>query len=303
MTRLLITGGTGFVGAACVRNALARGHEVHVLSRSPRNLPPGVIPHAVDLLTDRAAALLREVRPTHLAHLAWIATPGSYWTSPQNAEWVWASLGLLADFADTGGQRAVISGSCAEYDWSGGGVLDEGGTALKPNTLYGQAKADLHRQAAAVADVRGLSLAWARLFFLYGPGEHPDRLVPYVTRQLLAGEPALCSDGTQRRDFLHIDDAADALICLLLGTVTGPVNVASGQGRPVAEVIDRVAAAVGRTGLVRLGSKPASAGEPPELVGAVARLNDEVGWRSRIPIEDGLTTTVQWWRERDDPEP
>jgi nucleoside-diphosphate-sugar epimerase len=299
VTRLLITGGTGFVGSACVRNAVARGHEVHVLSRTSPDDAIGATFHCADLLTQSAGRILRDVQPTHLLHLAWIATPGSYWTSAENVDWVRASAGLLDEFATVGGRRAVIAGTCAEYDWSDGGRLDETRTELRPGSVYGQAKVELFRRSSEIAIERDLLLAWARLFFLYGPGEHPDRLVPYVVRQLLAGEEALCSNGSQCRDFLYVDDAADALVSVLLDGLFGAVNVASGESLPVAELIDAVAGSVGRPDLIRLGARPAPAGDPPELVGDVTRLRDEVGWRPRFPIAKGVDATVAWWKEHD----
>src|SRR5262249_26712895 len=140
MNRLLITGATGFLGVPCVLRASTE-FEVHALARQRRTLAPRVFSHSCDLFdTDRVTALLAAVRPTHLLHLAWIATPGVYWTSPENHRWVEASKHLLATFAECGGHRAVVAGTCAEYDWSGNGVCRERETPTQPGTLYGQCK-------------------------------------------------------------------------------------------------------------------------------------------------------------------
>lgn len=297
MTRVLITGGTGFVGGPCVRAALERGAEVHVLARSERAVPPGVRFHAIDLFdADRVNEIVSAVRPTHLLHLAWIATPGVYWTSPENERWVQASIDLLEAFAAVGGKRVVATGTCAEYDWTGDGVCRERGTYLRPATLYGERKDWTRDLSKKLADDRGLSLAWARLFFLYGPGEHPARLVPSVTRALLAGQPADCTEGTQRRDFLHVDDAADALISLLFSEITGPVNVASGVAVSVREVVEKIGVATGRPELVRFGVRPTPPGDPPLLVADVTRLRTELGWVPRIGLDEGIARTVDWWR-------
>ena len=94
---------------------------------------------------------------------------------------------------------------------------------------------------------RGISFAWGRIFFLHGPGEHPDRLVPSVTRALLAGEPARCTDGRQVRDFLHSSsDAAHAFAALLALRVEGPVNIASGRGCRSRELVGWIGDALGR---------------------------------------------------------
>ncbi len=298
--RVLLTGATGFLGVPSVRRAAAAGTEVHAAARSAADeLPPGVAFHAVDLFDrERVAELIAAVRPTHLLHLAWIATPGVYWTSPENRRWADASVQLLRLFAEHDGRRAVLAGTCAEYDWTAAGRCHEFRTPVRPATVYGTCKNELRRNAEAFATESGLSVAWARLFFLYGPREHPARLVPSVARAVLTGEPAECSAGTQERDFLHVEDAADALVALLFSDAAGPVNVGSGEAVAVRAVVEAVAAAAGRPDLLRLGARPTPPGEPPLLVADDGRLRDEVGWRPRIDLARGLRDTVTWWREQ-----
>jgi nucleoside-diphosphate-sugar epimerase len=297
MTRLLITGATGFLGAPAVRAATAH-FEVHAAARALREpVPPGVRFHACDLLAPGAAShLVEAVRPTHLLHLAWVATPGTYWTSPENDRWVEASKQLLLAFARCGGLRAVVAGTCAEYDWTAAGVCREFDTPTRPHTPYGECKLQLGRWAETLGRARGVAIAWARLFFLYGPREHPARLVPSVARALLAGTPAACSSGTQERDFLHVADAADALVTLTRSELTGPVNVASGIPVAVRDVVGHIAAACGRPELVLWGARTTPAGDPPLLGADVTRLRAELGWRPKVDLAHGLRETTDWWR-------
>jgi nucleoside-diphosphate-sugar epimerase len=297
MTRLLVTGATGFLGVPVVRAAV--GHfEVHAAGRAPRApLPPGVRFHPCDLLAPGgAAALVEAVRPTHLVHLAWVVTPGAVWASPENDQWAGASRRLLLAFARCGGRRAVLAGSCAEYDWRTGGLCRERETPARPHTAYGRAKLGLCRWACEFGRARGVAVAWARLFFLYGPGEHPARLVPSVARALLAGEPAPCTAGAQERDFLHCDDAAGALVELARSELAGPVNVGSGEAVSVRGVVEVVAECCGRPELVCFGARPTGAAEPARLVADVGRLREEVRWRPRVELREGLRRAVEWWR-------
>ena len=106
MNRLLITGATGFLGLPCVARAAESTFAVHAMARNSRE-PIDVPLHLVDLFDDNGVSeLLAAVRPTHLLHLAWIAVPGVYWTSPENHAWVEASKHLLNTFARYGGERA-----------------------------------------------------------------------------------------------------------------------------------------------------------------------------------------------------
>jgi nucleoside-diphosphate-sugar epimerase len=249
-----------------------------------------------DLLDPAAAEeLVRRVRPSHLLHFAWYAVPGKFWSAPENAAWVEASIRLLRAFADAGGERAVTSGSCAEYEWSED-VLSEASTPLRPATYYGTCKHALAQVGAGLARERGFGYAWGRVFFAYGPHEQRGRLVSQVAEALVKGEPAPASEGTQRRDFLHARDVAGAFAALLDADVEGPVNVGSGAAVPVRDVVSLIAAAAGRPELVRFGEVPARPGDPPVIEADVTRLRDEVGWRPGIGLEDGIRETVEWWK-------
>ncbi|MBY0460053.1 MAG: NAD(P)-dependent oxidoreductase, partial [Gemmataceae bacterium] len=92
------------------------------------------------------------------------------------------------------------------------------------------------------------------------------------------------------------EDAANALVALARSELTGPVNVGSGEGVAVREVIGHVARACGRPELVRLGERETPATEPPLLVADVSRLRDELNWRPRVALGDGLRATANWWR-------
>jgi nucleoside-diphosphate-sugar epimerase len=286
--RVLVTGATGFIGRHALGPLRERGYDVATASRAD----------GVDLLAPGAAeAVVARVRPTHLLHLAWYAEHGRFWTSPENLRWVEASLALLRAFAGAGGTRAVVAGTCAEYDWDVAGVCAERTTPLRAATLYGASKHGLRVIAEAYAAQEGFQLAWGRIFFTFGPGEAPGRIVPAVARALLAGEEARVTHGRQVRDFLAVEELGDAFAALLDAPgVTGPVNVASGRAVALRDVVAGVAAAAGAADRVRYGAVEARPGEPDELVADVTRLREEVGWAPREPLEDGLARAVDWWR-------
>ncbi len=290
----MLTGATGFIGRQTLAALTRAGHEVHAVAPVRGPDAAGVSWHEADLLA--GAAVVEEVSPEILVHLAWYAEHGKFWSSTENLRWVAASLGLLRAFAEHGGRRAVIAGSCAEYEWGGERDLNERDSPLRPATLYGVCKDALRRVAGAYADETSLELAWARLFFLYGPDEAPDRLVPAVIRPLLAGERAATTAGEQVRDFMHVQDAAEALAALAASAVSGPVNIASGRPVSVAEVIDLIGSLTGRAGLIDRGARATPLAEPARIVADVARLRQEVGFQPRISLPDGLASTIDWWR-------
>lgn len=298
MKRVLLTGATGFIGRHCLSPLMARGYEVHAVSSRPiaTGEEGNVHWHQANLLDSlQVAIIMNKVRPSHLLHFAWYTVPGKYWTSVENLRWVQASISLLQEFWQHGGQRVVMAGTCAEYDWLYG-YCSESTTPLAQTTLYGICKHSLQLMVSAFAKQQGLSSAWGRIFFLFGPHEHPDRLVAYVIRSLLRGEVARCSHGNQIRDFLYVKDVADAFVALLDSTVSGPVNIASGQPMALRELIYKIAEKLKREDLIRLGAVSTPPDEPPLLVADVRRLYGEVGWRPKYDLDAGLEQTIEWWK-------
>lgn len=299
MKRVLLTGATGFIGRCCLALLSARGYEVHAVSSQarPDNLA-NVHWHQADLLNPaQLRELVSRAQPTHLLHLAWYAVPGKYWTSQENLRWVTASLNLLQAFVSGGGERVVIAGTCAEYDWRYG-YCSESITPLLPATLYGTCKHSLQLMLDALARQTELSAAWGRIFFLYGPHEHSTRLVASVIRSVLQGEPARCSHGNQIRDLLFVQDVADAFVALLESEAVGAVNIASGQPVTLRDLIYKIAEKLNREDLILLGAIPAPANEPRMLVAAVDRLRNEIGWLPRFDLDEGLDVTIKWWQQQ-----
>ena len=206
--------------------------------------------HRADLLDAREIdALAGAVRATHLLHFAWIATPGEYWRSAENYRWLAASTHLLKAFQRGGGVRAVMAGSCAEYDWSRASVCDErttplaSGPTLSHATPYAECKIAMSRTLEEFGRAHRLSTAWGRIFFQFGPGEDPRRLVSSVIVDLLCGREAACTLGTQVRSFLHVDDVGAAFAALLGAEVEGAVNVGSADPIAIADLLGRIASA------------------------------------------------------------
>lgn len=189
----------------------------------------------------------------------------------------------------------VMSGSSYEYDWNFG-YCHETRTPTVPNTIYGVCKHALNVMAQAYCRMHGVSQAWPRVFFLYGPNEHPDRLVSSVIRSLLQGREARCSHGKQIRDYLHVQDVADAIVSVLDCGIEGDVNIGSGTAVTLREMIATIGCTLGRGDLVKLGAIASRANDAPLVVADVERLNTEVKWMPRFSIEEGLKHTIEWWR-------
>lgn len=296
---VLVTGARGFVGRQATAALLARGLTVHaVTSKDETAQWPGVVWHRANLLAaEERRKLVETAAASHLLHLAWYVEHGKFWTAPENELWIEASIDLLRRFAKEGGERAVLAGTCAEYNWN----LKEPrrlreDDSCAPATPYGKAKLALFKAASDFSSAAGISLAWARFFFMFGPHEDERRLVPIIARGLLENRKIPLSSGHQIRDFLDTRDIGEALALLLLAKeVTGPVNVASGRAVSIREIA-RLLARLGNRdeALLEFGKLPGGDSEPPMIVADTERLEQELGFLPTHTLEQRLAECLAW---------
>lgn len=299
MKRVLVTGASGFIGRHCLQPLTDHGYEVHAVAHShPLNRTAPVRWHRADLLdTSEVANLLGTVRPTHLLHFAWYADPKDYRTSPKNLLWCQTGIDLVRRFAEAGGQRAVFAGTCFEYD-PRLGFLSENLTPDAPSTLYGACKSSLRQVVMAYATQMGLSAAWGRIFYVYGPHEAPRRLVPSVILSLIRGETARCTHGRQLRDFLTVQDVAAAFAAILESDLRGAVNIGSGEPTTIRALVSLIASTMNTEHRVEFGAITSAIGDPPAVIADVRLLRDRIGWTPRYSLEGGVASAIRWWQEQ-----
>lgn len=302
MKKVVVTGAKGFIGRHTLKTLSNRNFEIHAIVS--KNAPADIDInnchwHLANLLDiNQIKQLFEQLKPTHLLHFAWCySMPGKYWQAEDNFLWVQASLAMLKQFQAQGGQRVVMSGTCAEYDWNYG-YCSEFLTPKNPSSPYGICKNALQEMLQSYAKLTNLSSAWGRIFLPYGPYEYVDRLVASVICSLLKGEPARCSHGRQMRDFLYVQDVADAFVALLESDVTGSVNIGSGQPIAIKDIVYKIGEQMDRSDLIQLGAIPAATNDTPLLVGDVTRLFQEVGWLPKLDLDTGLKQTIIWWEKQ-----
>lgn len=291
MKRVLLTGSTGFIGRYTIGALKERGFEIHAIGRRNPDVSE-VTFHHFDLLGQGdIEEVVRFVKPSHLLHLAWSVESGGIRSSSENLKWVAATLTLLQAFVEARGRRAVLAGSCAEYGPTTS-TCDEASTPCKPVSLYGVAKDATRRVAERYASVAGLSMAWGRIFYLYGPGEKAGRLVSDAIEALTSGRPFPVTEGRQRRDYMHVRDAAGALAALIDCEVQGPVNIGSGSAIAVRSLLDMLAAIAGGAQMLQFGALRLPADDGLFVEAGIGRLSREVGYRPGFGLREGLADTV-----------
>lgn len=257
MTRVLVTGAGGFIGRALVRKLGEEGHEAIAFKEDL------LAPHLPDLSSAGA---------THCIHAAWYTHHADYLTHEVNREWVAASVRLADRFFEAGGERFAGLGTCLEYDVANAcGPCAEDRTPLRPETLYARCKLELFE----TIEQRGGNIAWARVFFVYGPGDRAGRLVPGMIERFRRGERAGPTSGGLRRDYIHVDDLADQLVRMALSDVRGAINTGTGLAPTLTEMFAAGAQALGRPGLALGNDK--TGGQPPLIQADMARFRRQVG--------------------------
>jgi nucleoside-diphosphate-sugar epimerase len=299
--RVLITGAGGFVGSSVARTVVRAGCEAYAWVHGPTERLDGLASSLTiekwDVLdTADVESRIARLRPDACIHCAWVAVPGEYLVSPENAAHARGGLGLARALAGAGCRRFVGLGSCIEYAPSPKAVDEDAPTS--PMTPYARGKLDFLRGLERLAARSGMELAWARLFYLYGPFEDQRRLVPTVIRALLSGDPAKLTKGDQIRDFLHVSDVADALWAIVRSEANGAFNVGSGRPVTVRTLALTLGEIMGRSDLVELGALPYATGERMVMYADNRRLVDACDWSPRFGLRGGLEATVDWWRSR-----
>ena len=147
MKRILVTGGSGFVGRHAIPALEARGFEVFAPARAEMDV----------LDKESVTRAVRHLSPTHVLHFAWIATPGVYQESPDNAAWKDASMHLFREAAANGATRLVGVGSCFEYTWPDTPCREDATPTDAATTFYGRMKNECRKELMALADDHGLS--------------------------------------------------------------------------------------------------------------------------------------------------
>lgn len=306
--RTLVTGASGFIGRWVARLLSRAGADVVMATRDTNALRAVVKQFEINGealradLGDEAAvdALIRRVRPAVTFHLAGYGVDRDE-TDEREARRINAlAVRSMADAVarwgspDWPGPQLLHAGSAQEYGISGAN-LDEGAPAL-PTTVYGRTKLEGNVLLMGRNGHPNLRALAVRLFTVYGPGEHADRLLPSLMRAAERREPIALTAGTQRRDFTYVGDVAEGF--LRLGVCEAPgrsiVNLATGRLTSVREFVEIAAPIIGLAPeRLDFGVLPTRPEEMEHDAVTLSRLRQlTAGWQPGTSIGDGVKSTV-----------
>ncbi|MFN7979820.1 MAG: NAD-dependent epimerase/dehydratase family protein [Vicinamibacterales bacterium] len=305
--RVLVLGATGFIGRWVAREASRAGARVTLAARDTARASAVAAAYeitgtiaGVDVL-DRGdvAALVRDVRPEITFNLIGYGVDrretDTTLADAINVELVQHLLPLVAEVSarhDWPGLQFVHTGSALEYGMASGHLAED--TAVNPSTVYGRTKLAA-TQLVAGAAATGLRAVTARLFTVYGPGEHDGRLLPSVLAARSASAPIPMTNGLQQRDFTYVGDVVEGLLRAAVQPAAPwpTVNLATGRLHTVRQFVGDAERALGLTpGRFQFGALPTRAEEQTHDAVTVDRVRQWLGWVPDTPIAEGVAATA-----------
>lgn len=306
MKRVIITGGTGFVGANLARRLLQEGHEVHLLVRQGfapwriEEIRADVRLHEVDLGNrESLLPVIDEIRPDWVFHLA---THGAYSSQNDLSQIVRTNIlgtvNLVEACLKSGFEAFVNTGSSSEYGFKDHAPSEK--EWLEPNSYYAVGKASATLFCRHTAQSRGVLLPTLRLYSVYGPYEEPARLMPALIVRGLRGELPPLVNPDVARDYVYVDDICEAY--LLAATRTGQepgavYNLGTGVQTSLGEVVSTARKLMNITAEPQWGAMPNRQWDTSVWVADHRKALDELGWRPEFTFERGLGRMHVWFLE------
>ncbi len=311
MTRVLVTGASGFIGANAALELVKRGCEVHTTVRQsggPRQLAIGDSwrAHEVDLVDATAVRKLFEsIQPDTVLHLAGPSPHHPRDASSRASVLTYATVGALAIIESAnqvGVEHLIVGGSSTVYPYVKRGRFLREIDAYAPATFRGVAKTS-EELVFLNRDVGDVPVSIARLFNVYGPWEAPRRLIPTLFRSALRGDPVRITRGKVGHDFVFVEDVVDGLLHIMGRTpATGRevVNLGTGRSTGNRELVSLVAEVTGYDVRVSDERYPASDFSPEWWAADTDRMASVHNWSPRFDLRAGLEATWRWYNEAPD---
>jgi len=299
--RLLVVGGTGFIGHHLCVEAQRRGYAVTSLSTSEAARPvPGVRYLVGDVSqSPMSDGLERELGFEYVINAGGYIDHGGFWSGGRRV--VEVHLGgasnLVAACDRNVLKRFVQIGSSDEYGAAPAPQRED--RREEPISPYSFAKTAASHLFQTLWRSERFPAAVARLFLVYGPGQDEKRFLPQLISGCLQNKRFPVSRGEQLRDFCHVDDVVNGVLAMLdAPDVCGEVvNIASGIPISIAGMIERVRALVG-AGEPVFGEIPYRRGESMALYADISKAETLLGWRPQVSLDEGLQMTIDWYRRR-----
>ena len=298
--RVLVTGGSGFIGSHVVDKLRAAGHEpvIYDLRPSPWH-EPGSVLTVLGSITDREGLERALHSCDAVAHLAAVADVNDVHAEPEDAERVNArgTVAVLEAARRAGVKRIVYASTIWVYSDCEGEVVDEDTLLPAPSHLYTSTKLAGELYCKAYQELYGIDYTILRFGIPYGPRAREAAVIPAFVNKALRGEPlTLAGDGGQSRRFVYVEDLAEGVALGLSDVARNRVyNLASDENVTIKQIAERVRELLGDVEIVHTPARP---GDFNGKVVLSSRAERELGWTARTPFAEGVKRYVEWRRDQ-----
>ena len=308
MRRILITGGTGFVGSHLIRLLKSSGAKLTVVSSSnPELREPGVHYFNVDIRNaDDVRMVVREAGPNQIYHLAGVSMVADSWTNPRQTFDinVIGSYNVFEAAMSISSPPRILNVSTSQVYAPSDSALTET-SPLDPGNPYAATKGMVELLMVQYRKFGSGGIITARAFNHTGPGQLPSFALPSFAKQLVEMEVGLISPTLKvgninvKRDFTDVRDVVVAYCRLVARGKLGEIyNVCSGRGVSLADIVRELQKNCSTSVRIEVDKSRLRSSEPSQVIGDYAKLRTATGWNPQITLERTLKDLLDYWRTK-----
>jgi len=291
--KIVVTGGTGFIGKPVVNQLLNQGHEIYVITRKPIAYQNKTSVRFVQgNLNDfnSMSSIFKEVKPQILVHLAWEGLPDySLKVSRQNLDY---GIEVFSLAAESGCSAIVSTGSCWEYESRKGQISEQ--SKLNSSAFFPAVKNSLRLIGNAIAHKNNIKFYWLRLFYVYGPGQRNTSLIPYILNAIKNNETISINEPDNKNDFIFVDDIARAIASVIEHQPDKTIfNIGSGCLTSVKDIVNSIYGLFNRKINQHISEMFCATvnDQSDSFYADISKICSYTDWKPEFSIETGLRAT------------
>lgn len=291
--KILITGANGFIGKHLIK-FLKNRDIVCITSKSLKN-KNGIKFIKLNLFNKKKVEeTIKKEKPKILIHLAWETEPKKYINKKSNLKWYHSSLNLYYQFCKYGGKKAILVGSGIELSLKDKKIKEQSGNILNHDNLnyYNLTKILFHINSTKISNQFKSNLIWARVFFLYGPGENKTRLIPSIIKSIKFNKTLKISDPYKELNILHVYDVAKILSKLIYSKNLKLVNIANNKNYSIKSIIKKITSIIGN----EKSSKIIYSKNVKKIISNKVEINNlkKINYKYKFDISSGLENYINY---------
>ena len=296
--RVFLTGATGFIGRYVLKHLEKEDYNILLLTRaSKENFSSIISSRKVDIVSGNLSDInkwkdkLIQFKPEVTIHLAWEGIPDyGVKASIKNLKY---GLDLFEELAEIECKKIICTGSCWEYGQNQGKLSED--FPIRTSNAFTAAKNALHWLGREIAKESNVIFIWTRLFYIYGPGQRENSLIPYIIKCVKEGKKPKIETPSARNDFIYVEDVAKAIVAILENcTLSTVYNIGSGHSTSIQEIIKEIYNCYNIKYIQK--SKQLNEDEAINFWADISKIKYDTGWEPKIGVKEGIQKTIDYFQ-------